>query len=127
MGRATRSRRTIPIRHDPLIPFWTHEDRTMSTATATIKGRNLISGRWLPAKGASFESQNPARTTEVVGVFPASSPELAKEAVAAARAAYPDWRRTSRIRRAELFDNLAQIVKRETDNLAQLMARECGK
>src|SRR5206468_2131651 len=29
--------------------------------------------------------------------------------------------------RAELFDNLAQIVKRETDNLAALMARECGK
>ena len=31
------------------------------------------------------------------------------------------------MRRAELFDNLAQIVKRETDNLAHLMARECGK
>jgi aldehyde dehydrogenase (NAD+) len=99
----------------------------MSNATATITGRNLISGRWLPAKGSSFESQNPARNTEIIGVFPASSPELATEAVAAARAAYPDWRRTSRIRRAELFDNLAQIVKRETDNLAQLMARECGK
>ena len=26
-----------------------------------------------------------------------------------------------------MFDNLAQIVKRETDNLATLMARECGK
>jgi aldehyde dehydrogenase (NAD+) len=99
----------------------------MSTATATIKGRNLISGRWLPTNSASFESQNPARTTEVVGVFPASNPDVAKEAVASARAAFPEWRRTSRIRRAELFDNLAQIVKRETDNLAQLMARECGK
>ena len=99
----------------------------MSTANATIRGRNLISGRWLPADGASFESHNPARTTEVVGVFPASSVDSAKEAVAAARAAYPEWRRLSRIRRAELFDNLAQIVKRETDNLAQLMARECGK
>src|SRR5205807_7873327 len=51
----------------------------------------------------------------------------ADEAVAAARAAYPAWRRDSRVRRGELFDNLAQIVKRETDNLAHLMARECGK
>src|SRR5205814_3476903 len=51
----------------------------------------------------------------------------AGQAVAAARAAYPGWRRTSRIRRAELFDNLAQLVKRDTDALAQLMARECGK
>src|SRR5438094_3296438 len=33
----------------------------------------------------------------------------------------------SRIHRAELFDNLAQIVKRETDALSRLMARECGK
>src|SRR6266487_3085367 len=36
-------------------------------------------------------------------------------------------RRASRVHRAELFDNLAQVVKRETDNLARLMAQECGK
>ena len=34
---------------------------------------------------------------------------------------------TSRILRAECFDNLAQLIKRETDDLARLMARECGK
>jgi aldehyde dehydrogenase (NAD+) len=105
----------------------------MATATRSqpdtqrIQGRNLIAGRWLDANGTSFESTNPARTAEVIGVFPASTPAQANEAVAAARAAYPGWRRTSRILRAELFDNLAQIVKRETDNLARLMARECGK
>src|SRR5262249_25794188 len=33
----------------------------------------------------------------------------------------------SRIRRAELFDNLAQFIKRDADDLARLMARECGK
>ena len=92
-----------------------------------ITGRNLIAGRWQPANGARFESHSPARESEVLGVFPASGAEEARQAVAAARAAFPAWRRTSRIRRAELFDNLAQIVKRETDNLAQLMARECGK
>src|SRR5207248_7582716 len=31
------------------------------------------------------------------------------------------------ILRGELFDNLAQLVKRDTDALARLMARECGK
>ena len=35
--------------------------------------------------------------------------------------------RESRIRRAELFDNLAQLVKHDADELAKLMARECGK
>jgi aldehyde dehydrogenase (NAD+) len=92
-----------------------------------MTGRNLIAGRWLPANGAAFESNSPANHREVLGVFPTSDKPAADEAVAAARAAYPAWRRTSRILRAELFDNLAQLVKRETDNLARLMARECGK
>src|SRR5205085_4641088 len=60
-------------------------------------------------------------------VLPRAVAPESKQAVAAARQAFPSWRRTSRIHRAELFDNLAQIVKRETDNLARLMARECGK
>jgi aldehyde dehydrogenase (NAD+) len=98
-----------------------------ATATPTLTGRHLIAGRWLEANDASFESHNPARWDEVIGVFPSGTAEDAQRAVAAARAAFPGWRRTSRIHRAELFDNLAQLVKREADNLAQLMARECGK
>jgi aldehyde dehydrogenase (NAD+) len=74
-----------------------------------------------------LESHNPAHWDEIVGVFPAASADLVGQAVAAARQAYPAWRRTSRIHRAELFDNLAQLVKRDVDDLAQLMARECGK
>src|SRR5438132_10370839 len=100
----------------------------MSTATArNITGRHFIAGRWLTPAGKTFESTNPARTDEIIGVFPQAGKEGADQAVTAARTAYPAWRRTSRIHRAELFDNLAQIVKRETDALAELMARECGK
>jgi aldehyde dehydrogenase (NAD+) len=98
-----------------------------TTATSPIAGRNLIAGSWQPPAGARFESHNPARLDEVVGVFPRATQEEAAQAVAAARAAFPDWRRSSRIGRAELFDNLAQLIKRETDALAELMARECGK
>lgn len=101
----------------------------MSTATAPARkpGRQLIGGRWLDSADGSFESHNPARWDEVVGVFPEGGAEQAKQAVAAARAAFPAWRRTSRIYRADLFDNLAQLVKRDADQLAELMARECGK
>src|SRR5262249_41855491 len=56
-----------------------------------------------------------------------ASADDTKAAVAAARKAFTAWRRDSRIHRAELFDNLAQLVKRDTDTLAQLMARGCGK
>jgi aldehyde dehydrogenase (NAD+) len=97
------------------------------TAPAPLTGRNLIAGRWEPADGSRFASRNPARLNEALGEFPASSAEQAGRAVAAARAAYPAWRRTSRLYRADLFDNLAQLIKRDTDELARLMARECGK
>jgi aldehyde dehydrogenase (NAD+) len=100
----------------------------MSQAAITqVSGKNLIAGQWTNGRKDHFPSQNPARSNEVVGEFPRSTAEEANQAVVAARAAYPGWRRTSRIRRGELFDNLAQIIKRETDNLAQWMARECGK
>lgn len=95
--------------------------------SSTLQGKHRIAGRWVDSAAKSFESHNPARWDEIVGVFPLGTVEDANNAVAAARAAYPAWRRTSRIRRAELFDNLAQLVKRDTDALAQLMARECGK
>jgi aldehyde dehydrogenase (NAD+) len=100
----------------------------MQTATASrLTGRHWIAGRWRSPSGRQFESRNPARQQEVVGVFPEAGAEEANQAVAAARAAYPAWRRTSRIHRAELFDNLAQLLKRDTEALAGLMARECGK
>lgn len=96
-------------------------------AANQLPGRLFLDGRWLTASRATFPSISPANQDEVIGIFPQAGKEEADQAVAAARAAFPGWRRLSRIRRAELFDNLAQIVKRETDNLACLMARECGK
>src|SRR5438105_4161930 len=99
----------------------------VANAPSRLTGRHLIGGSWLPSNGGQFESRNPARLDEVVGVFPAATAQEADAAVVAARKAYPGWRRTSRIHRAELFDNLAQLIKRDTDDLARLMARECGK
>jgi aldehyde dehydrogenase (NAD+) len=99
----------------------------MSTTASPITGRHYIAGAWPEPKGDSFQSLSPARQDEVIGVFPKGTGAHADEAVAAARATYPAWRRTSRIFRADLFDNLAQLVKRDTDDLARLMSRECGK
>ena len=95
--------------------------------SSTITGRHHIADRWLDGADKHFDSHNPARWEEVVGRFPVGDAETANQAVAAARAAYPAWRRSSRVKRAELFDNFCQLVKRDTDALAQLMARECGK
>ncbi len=98
-----------------------------ATAASTITGRNFIAGRWRAPGERNLESHNPAHWSEILGTFPKASAEEVAQAVMAAREAFPAWRRTSRIHRAELFDNLAQLVKRDVDALALLMARECGK
>jgi aldehyde dehydrogenase (NAD+) len=93
---------------------------------APARGRLLIGGGWSPPRD-DFHSTSPANLAEVVGTFPTATPDEVEAAVAAARTAYPAWRRTSRLLRADCFDRLAQLIKRDTDALAELMARECGK
>src|SRR5438309_1824491 len=98
-----------------------------ATSASILSVRNFSAGPWRTPADRGLESHNPAHWSEVIGSFPKTSAEDAASAVTAARDAFPAWRRTSRIRRAELFDNLAQLVKRDVDSLAELMARECGK
>ena len=91
-----------------------------------ISGRNFIAGDWLPHV-ADFASLNPANLAEAIGHFPATSAVAVGQAVAAARHAFPGWRRMSRIHRADCFHRLGLLIERDTDALATLMARECGK
>ncbi|HVL14450.1 MAG TPA: aldehyde dehydrogenase family protein, partial [Gemmata sp.] len=98
----------------------------MALLLPPVRGRLAIAGEWSSPRD-DFQSLSPANLAEVVGTFPAATAAEVDAAVDAARAAFPAWRRTSRILRAECFDRLAQLVKRDTDALAELMARECGK
>src|SRR4051812_43545833 len=99
---------------------------TMSAMPPPVKGRLAIAGEWTAPRD-DFPSVSPANLDEVIGTFPNATAEEVAAAVQAARDAFPPWRRTSRILRAECFDRLAQLIKRDTDDLAKLMARECGK
>ena len=68
----------------------------VTTASPTcIMGRHRVAERWFAPAGSQFESHNPAKWDEVLGVFPSGTAEDANEAVAAAREAFPGWRRTS--------------------------------
>jgi aldehyde dehydrogenase (NAD+) len=98
----------------------------MSTMPPPVKGRLAIAGEWVSSRD-DFPSTSPANLAEVVGTFPIATAAEVNQAIDAARTAFPNWRRTSRILRAECFDRLAQLIKRDTDALATLMARECGK
>ncbi|VTT98270.1 aldehyde dehydrogenase : Aldehyde dehydrogenase OS=uncultured planctomycete GN=HGMM_F16E03C18 PE=4 SV=1: Aldedh [Gemmataceae bacterium] len=98
----------------------------MALLLPPVRGRLAIAGEWSPPRD-DFQSLSPADLSQVVGAFPVATTSEVSAAVDAARAAFTNWRRTSRILRAECFDRLAQLIKRDTDALAELMARECGK
>ncbi|HVN60511.1 MAG TPA: aldehyde dehydrogenase family protein, partial [Gaiellaceae bacterium] len=89
--------------------------------------QNFIAGEWVDAVGGeTFESLSPA-TGEVLGTFPKSGAEDVDRAVAAAKAAYEDWRLVPAPRRAEVLYRFANLLTEEKDSLAELMSREMGK
>ena len=66
----------------------------MTTATVTAPlCRNFINGRWVESRsGQTIERRNPANLKEVTSIAPLSTREEVREAVAAAKAAFPACR-----------------------------------
>ncbi len=73
-----------------------------------------------------LEVINPS-TEEVYGTIPRSTKEEVTEAIGVARKAFPAWRSLSRVHRAEYFDHLAQLMKREQKVLTEAISLETGK
>ncbi len=93
-----------------------------------VRTGNLIGGeRSDAASGRTFESRNPARHSEVIGVFPRSSAADVDAAVAAAQRALRGWRATPWPRRGEIILAAATILEHRKEELARLMTREMGK
>ncbi len=91
-----------------------------------IIGKNYINGEWRTSD-RTFESLNPANSKETVGTAPLSTAKDVDEAVAAAKHAYESWRELSWVKRAEIVDNFAQLIKRDVEEMSRLVTRECGK
>lgn len=91
-----------------------------------IKARNYINGDWRDG-AQEFESLNPANQREIIGTAPLSSANDVSDAVAAAKQAFKSWRELSWIKRGEYIDRFAQLIKRDVEEMAQLVTRECGK
>jgi len=93
-----------------------------------FEGKNYIDGAWKRADSRqTFEQRSPADLTKVTGAFADSSAEEAKEAIAAASAAFPAWRALSpQARKSYLDKALAQMIARR-DEIAEVITLENGK
>src|SRR4051794_32500208 len=98
-----------------------------ATKTVLARYRQFVNGRWQTAAGKVVENRNPARFEEVLGLLPRGTAADVDAAVSAARQAFPGWRRTSRIRRGELFVKLIDLIRADVDSLAAVLAQESGK
>ena len=89
--------------------------------------RMWIGGEWAEAAdGRVFEVVNPA-TEEVVDTAPRGGAADVDRAVSAAARAFPEWRRTPGIERAEKLHHAARKIREDSEELAVLLTREGGK
>ena len=101
----------------------------MATATEiTTLCRNYINGEWVESKSPKIvERRNPANIDEVVARIPLSTRQEMKEAIAAAKMAFPAWRDTPAPARGKILFKAVRIMEEQKEELARLLTREEGK
>jgi len=93
----------------------------------SMVGNHYINGSFICNKNSeSFDSINPA-TGEVVGTFPEASVPEVESAYQFARDSFQGWRKYSRVKRAEYFLTLANLVEQRREEIAEAITLETGK
>jgi malonate-semialdehyde dehydrogenase (acetylating)/methylmalonate-semialdehyde dehydrogenase len=88
---------------------------------------NFVGGAWRrPSATDSTQVINPA-TTESIASVPMSSAKDVDAAVAAAKAAYPGWRRTPPGERIQYLFAFKQALEDNIKDLSRTVTMECGK
>ncbi|ODT50533.1 aldehyde dehydrogenase family protein [Devosia sp. 63-57] len=87
--------------------------------------KNLIDGEWVGSDGV--ENINPSNINEVVGVYARATAEETKQAIAAAKAAFPAWSRSGILERHAILSKASQEILARKQELGELLSREEGK
>ena len=87
---------------------------------------NLVGGEWTNSTNVS-RNINPSNTDDLIGEFASGSAADAQAAVAAARAAFPAWSRTTPQERHDILKKASDEVLARKDELGRILSREEGK
>jgi malonate-semialdehyde dehydrogenase (acetylating) / methylmalonate-semialdehyde dehydrogenase len=104
----------------------------MSVAAPPIaRVPNFINGQWVESSAGSSTQEwrdviNPA-TGEVFAQVPLSAASEVNEAVEAAAAAFPEWRRTPPEDRIQPLFKLKMLLEEHIDDIARIITQENGK
>lgn len=88
--------------------------------------KNYIAGQWVEGTSVN-DNINPSNTNDIVGRYARASKAQAEEAVAAAKAAFPAWSRSSPQERHDVLKKASDEVLARKEELGKLLSREEGK
>jgi alpha-ketoglutaric semialdehyde dehydrogenase len=88
--------------------------------------RNYIGGNWVPA-GPSAPDVNPSNLNDVVANYARAQPAEAEAAIAAAKAAFSAYSRSTPQERYEALKKVSDEILARKDELGRLLSREEGK
>jgi acyl-CoA reductase-like NAD-dependent aldehyde dehydrogenase len=88
--------------------------------------RNYINGEWV-AGATEVPNINPSDTADVIGHYAQADEQQAEAAIAAARAAFPGWARTTPQQRFDVLDAVGSEILARKDEIGRLLSREEGK
>lgn len=92
-----------------------------------LKDQTYINGKWVGAKsGKTFEVTDPA-SGKTIGTMPEMNKEDTEEAINAAAAALPAFRKTTARERARMLRKWYQLMVDNADDIAKLITWENGK
>ena len=90
--------------------------------------KNYINGQWVDAAtNETFEQRNPARLSEVTGLFPLSTKEDTLNAIATSKMAFPEWKALSPYKRAEQLRKVLALMIQRKDEISRIITLENGK
>jgi RHH-type transcriptional regulator, proline utilization regulon repressor / proline dehydrogenase / delta 1-pyrroline-5-carboxylate dehydrogenase len=123
----------VPYENAPLTNFALPENQEKMRAALREQRKQL--GRKVPLTingekiwtDKMFSSVNPSQPDQIVGYAAEAGIPEAERAVAAARAAFEKWRRTSFEERCQLLERAAEILERRRFELSALEVFEVGK
>ncbi len=88
--------------------------------------QNFVAGEWIAGDRVTRDI-NPSNTTDLVGEYAQASTAQANQAIAAAKAAFPAFARTTPQERADCLQRIGTEVLARKDEIGRLLAREEGK
>ena len=122
-----------PFKNEPLTDFKNPENtRAMQAALAKVKSQlgreyDLVIGGKQVKTANKLKSINPAKPSEVVGLFSKADKSEVEPAMQAALKAFETWSRTPVEERADLLFRLGRVIRERKHEFSAWMVYEVGK